>query len=77
MLSSRRMLVISSQKPNIGIVRVHFFGQQFSVFRRMPGEEGTAEASAESRLRFRYTHFSTGYLGRVAADEMIHGLFGR
>ena len=59
----------------LGAVLLHIGGEEFSVLRRVPDEERFTEARGKGRLRLFDANFSTGDLGGVAADEVIHCLF--
>ena len=63
-------------QPGIGTVLVHLVGQHFRVLGGMPDEEGRTKAGREGSLGFGDSHFRSGDLGRIAINEMVHGLVG-
>ena len=64
-------------QPGLRVVTPHALGQHLGIFERMPHQKGGAEAGRERSLRLGHAHLGTGHFGRVAADEVVHRLFGR
>ena len=62
--------------PHIHFMLLHFFTEHLRIFSWMQWQEGRSETCAESRLGFSNTGFSTGYLGRVTGNKLVHGLAG-
>lgn len=63
-------------QPGIGLVLGHLFGQHGRVALGMEHEEWRAKAGGEGGLGLGNAIFGAGDLGRVARDEVVHGLLG-
>ena len=65
----------SVEQPNLRTVFCQALGKQFSINRRLQGQEGRSKAGGESCLRFiSQTAFSARKFGGVAAQEVVHRL---
>jgi len=64
----------SVYKPDLGLMLCTLFCKHLSVNVRVQGKESFAVACREGQLRLSNANFSSGDLGGVARDEMVHGL---
>lgn len=64
------------EEPGVGLVGGDLVGEHASVAHGVQSQEGLGEARREGRLRLGHAVLGTGHLGRVAGDEVEHGLLG-
>ena len=62
------------EEPRVGLVVLDLVRQHAGVAHGVQRQEGLAEARGEGRLGFGHAVLGTRHLGRVARDEVEHGL---
>ena len=63
-------------QPDICLTSAQFFTQQVCIFCRVQGQEWRTETGGKYRFRFFNPYFRACHTGRVAANKVVHSLFG-
>ena len=67
----------SVDEPSLAAVAIELLLKKVCIPSGVEGEEGGAEAGGKIRSRLDNASLGSSYLGRVAADEVVHGLTRR